>query len=144
MIELAFTGRLPAGLRHEDFQEACMKTLRAAKAPLRGIISIAFITDEEMRKLNRQYRKKDKSTDVLSFPEPEIPGIARQAWGDIFISPTYVRAEADRRGIALSEEILRMVIHGVLHLLGYDHITEEQEFEMFSLQEKVLAKVLPI
>lgn len=143
MIELHLTGKLPRGLREQLLVEACQAALRIAKRPVRGIVGISFISDEEMKALNTKYRHKAKTTDVLSFPEPEVPG-ARRSWGDIFVSTAYVAEEAERRGIPLVEEVLRVIVHGVLHLVGYDHVTDEQETEMFTLQEEALAKVVDV
>lgn len=143
MIEIVTKGRLPSGVQELDLVQACLITARLAKKPNEGQVGISFISDTEMQKLNKLYRKKDKTTDVLSFPEPEIPG-KRQSWGDIFVSTAYVRGEAKRRAIPLEEEVLRVVIHGMLHLMGYDHVTDEEETEMFTLQEKALAKLVDL
>lgn len=143
MIELHLTGAMPRGLRQQQLVDACQAALRIAKQPMRGMISVSFISDEEMKALNTKYRQKRKTTDVLSFPEPEVPG-GRRSWGDIFISTAYVKGEAERRGISLVEEVLRVLVHGVLHLVGYDHVTDEEETEMFSLQEHALAKVVDV
>jgi probable rRNA maturation factor len=143
MIHVLTKGRLPSGIQELDLLQACLIATRLAKRETVGQVGISFVSDAEMQKLNRMYRKKNKTTDVLSFPEPEIPG-KRQSWGDIFVSTTYVRGEAKRRGIALQEEVLRVVIHGMLHLMGYDHVTDEEETAMFTLQEKALAKLVDL
>ncbi len=140
MIEVVTTGHLPPRIGQAVLQKACQVTARLAKQPNSGLVNISFVSDQIMRRLNKQYRKKDKTTDVLSFSEPEIPGVKR-SWGDIFVSVAYVRGEAKRRAIPLEEEILRVVIHGMLHLMGYDHATDDTELEMFTLQEKALAKI---
>lgn len=140
MLELAVSGRMPTSVTQDMLQKACRAAIRLAKKSDSGFVSISFVTDRVMQGLNKQYRKKDKTTDVLSFSEPEVPG-QRHSWGDIFVSPAYVRDEARRRGISVQEEILRVVVHGMFHLMGYDHATEETELEMFTLQEKALAKI---
>jgi len=81
-----------------------------------GIINLRFIDDEAMRQLNKQFRGKDKSTDVLSFNMNE-DGIV----GDIAISRETTRRNAKRFGVTYKQEIKRLVIHGTLHLCGYDH-----------------------
>jgi probable rRNA maturation factor len=143
MIDLQLSGALPFGLSQSKIQTAIEKTLRACKQSMQGSVSCAFVTDGAIQKLNKTYRKKNRPTDVLSFGQPELPqkGVPRH-WGDIFISPTYVKHEAARRAIAPQEELLRVLIHGMLHLLGFDHATEEDETEMFSLQENILAKLV--
>ncbi len=87
-------------------------------------LSILFCGDQKMRALNRHYRKKDRSTDVLAFP-----GAAGGFLGDIVISVPYAARQAKRLGEPLSREIDRLLLHGFLHLLGYDHETDEGEMD---------------
>ncbi len=141
MIELDVSGKIPSSLTTVMIADACSRVLRKTKQPLQGSVSISFVTDDKMQSLNRKYRKKNRTTDVLSFSELVVPNTApgQRHYGDIFVSPAYVKKEATRRKIAFGEELLRMIVHGMLHLIGYDHATEETELEMFGLQEEVLA-----
>ncbi|MBI5399369.1 rRNA maturation RNase YbeY [Candidatus Saganbacteria bacterium] len=82
----------------------------------KGTINLSFVSDEEMRGLNRRFRKKDKPTDVLSFLMDE-DGIL----GDLVISTETTKRNAKKYGVSYKTEVKRLVIHGVLHLLGYDH-----------------------
>ncbi|MFH0791872.1 MAG: rRNA maturation RNase YbeY [bacterium] len=86
-------------------------------------VTITFVGLARMRKLNRQYRKKDTPTDVLSFGEPNIswPTNDKSSIGELVICPQVVEKNAKQYGVTRSEELKRVVIHGVLHLLGYDH-----------------------
>jgi probable rRNA maturation factor len=145
MIDVTLHGRAPAGVDLPMIRRALHETFRLVRKTERGTVSVAFITDAEMKKLNQRWRKKNRTTDVLSFAPAEIPGSQREApsWGDIFVAPVTVKKEADRRGIHPVEECLRVTVHGLLHLFGYDHATEEEEFQMFSLQERVIERVLP-
>jgi probable rRNA maturation factor len=90
-------------------------------------VCVLLTDDEEMRELNRQYRKIDESTDVLSFPAGEFPGAPL---GDIAISVPYAERQAQARGVSLEQEIGFLAIHGGLHLLGYDDETEVARAEM--------------
>jgi probable rRNA maturation factor len=95
-------------------------------------ISIAMVDDEAIRQLNAQYRKKDQPTDVLSFPmeqDVRIPGMPRLL-GDVVISMNTAARQAKAGGRSLDEELCHLVIHGVLHLLGYDDATAEGYTEM--------------
>jgi probable rRNA maturation factor len=108
-------------------------------------LSILFTNDREIQTLNRRYRKKNKPTDVLSFPLLEGPGarFAGNALGDVVISVPTARRQAKRQGISLQEEIIRLIIHGFLHLLGYDHENvSKQEAERMKKREKLLLKKL--
>lgn len=95
-----------------------------------------------MRQLNRRWRKKNRPTDVLSFAPSDLPTGAVKVWGDVILCPSYIRTEARRRGIAFREELLRVTIHGMLHLFGYDHATVRDERRMFGIQERALTRVL--
>jgi len=90
-----------------------------------------------MKRLNRQFRGKDKTTDVLSFPSGGGPG--PQTLGDIAISIPVARKQAARAGWTLEKETLFLLIHGILHLLGYDHERGAKEaHEMAELQSRLL------
>jgi len=105
-------------------------------------ITITFVGLTRIRKLNCQYRKKDNPTDVLSFGEPDIswPINNKSSIGELIICPRVVEKNAKRYGVTRDEELKRVVIHGALHLLGYDHkkcINDSQE-EIYIRQEKYL------
>ena len=107
-------------------------------------VGVVWVSLNEMRVLNRQYRKKDRPTDVLSF-ESVDPEEKREGYlGDLVICPEYAKAEAKRRGLSATEEILRLVIHGTLHLAGYDHATPSDEEKMFGVQERTLSRILEV
>ena len=112
-------------------------------------ISIVLCDDEFIRALNRDYRGKDYATDVLSFGQREggVPfdglrsGGSRsrvEVAGDVVISLPMVRANAERFGVDESEELKRLVVHGILHLQGMDHKTNDEREPMLELQERVL------
>jgi probable rRNA maturation factor len=89
-------------------------------------VSVLFCADTRMRSLNRRYRGKDKTTDVLAFPAGDASG---GFLGDIVISVPYAAREARRREDSRSREIDRLLVHGFLHLMGYDHETDEGEMD---------------
>jgi probable rRNA maturation factor len=105
----------------------------------RGSTAVCFITDTEMKRLNRKYRNKAKTTDVLSFPSElrSTPRTLRARTrqlknsflGDIAISPTVARRNSKTFGRTLPAEICILLLHGVLHLLGYDHETDRGEMD---------------
>lgn len=144
MIDLMIVGPLPRGLSRTDVLRALRTTFRKARRRETGAVSLAFVTDAEMRKLNRRWRGKRTSTDVLSFAPAasSLPKSAPKQWGDLIVSPTFVRRDADRRDITFREELLRVTIHGMLHLFGYDHVTRTDEKRMFGLQERVLREAI--
>lgn len=110
-----------------------------------GEVSILLVDDREIQRYNARYRGVDQPTDVLSFsmlegeslPSQEIP----QLLGDILISMPRAVSQAAEFGHSLERELGFLVVHGFLHLLGYDHDTPEAEQEMFARQERVLARL---
>ncbi len=100
------------------------------------------ITDEaESQQLNRDYRGKDKPTNVLSFPFEAPPGIELPLLGDLVICAAVVAREAQEQEKAPMDHWAHMVIHGCLHLIGYDHIEDEDADEMESLERQLLAQI---
>jgi probable rRNA maturation factor len=84
-------------------------------------LSLALVGNAEMRRLNAAYRKKDYPTDVLSFPIDGAPSSAGRLLGDVVISVEKAREQATQRGGTEHDEIVTLLIHGIVHLLGYDH-----------------------
>ncbi len=106
----------------------------ASGLPSRGLeLSVLLCGDARMRSLNRRYRGKNRSTDVLAFP-----GHGR-ALGDIVISVPYAAREARRRGASRAQEVDRLLLHGFLHLLGYDH--EVDHGEMDALEARMAGRL---
>ncbi len=110
----------------------------------KDIFSIIFVSNEEIKNINREYRNIDKITDVISFAynDNDIDNIyADDEIGDIFICLDRAYEQAIEYGHSKEREVGFLAVHGYLHLKGYDHMTLEDEKEMFSLQEKILEKV---
>lgn len=107
-------------------------------------ISVKIVDEVEGRALNRQFRQKDSATNVLSFPLldadlPELPAELPLAMGDIVICASVVAREASEQGKNSSDHWAHMLVHGALHLFGYDHETESQAQEMEMLEARILA-----
>tara|TARA_R110001583_G_scaffold2233_30_gene16539 strand:- start:8263 stop:8718 length:456 start_codon:yes stop_codon:yes gene_type:complete len=104
-------------------------------------LTIRLVNLTESQQLNKQYRQKDKPTNVLSFPFEVPEGIELNLLGDLVICAQVVEQEANNQNKALFDHWAHMVIHGCLHLLGYDHINDADANEMESLEVKILAKL---
>lgn len=117
-------------------------------------VSVSFVDNEEMRSLNNEYRGIDKETDVLSFPMLEfVEGELGEededaeyideelALGDIVISMEKVREQSEEYGHSFQRELAFLLVHGMLHLLGYDHEDEAAEKGMFDKQEAILKEM---
>lgn len=122
-------------------ERAVLAALAGAKPKIKGAaeISVLLTDDEEQRNLNAQWRGKNSSTNVLSFPqiEPFDPVIG--LLGDITLARETVTREAQEQGITLEDHFTHLVVHGFLHILGYDHLDEEEALEMEGLETRILA-----
>lgn len=103
-------------------------------------LSVALVKDREIRALNRTWRQKDHATDVLSFPLGETPGPGLLQLGDVVISVETARRQAAEYGHPLGHEVERYLAHGVLHLLGYDHLRPKERARMAAAEEKLLGR----
>ena len=112
-------------------------------------LSITFTNPEEIRKLNKEFRNIDKSTDVLSFPMFEKEELKKldnsrqypEPLGDIVISIEQVEIQAEEYGHSFERELAYMIVHGFYHLMGYDHIEENDKKEMRAKEENILNKL---
>ncbi len=122
--------------------ERLLKTAGEMENVKKGVVSLSFVTDEAIQELNKQYRKLDRSTDVLSFPmdEPDDEAEMEKELGDIIISIPTAKRQCLEYNHSLEREVGFLFIHGFLHLLGYDHQETNTEQEMFERQEKILLK----
>ncbi|HLD20978.1 MAG TPA: rRNA maturation RNase YbeY [Patescibacteria group bacterium] len=116
--------------RLQKVLDACARALGVKKGVF---VSIGFVTDPQMRKLNRTWRGKDRVTDVLSFVLDE--GLLK---GEIVLSYRQAVRQAQEMGHSTRDELLFLIVHGVLHLWGYDHEVPQDAKKMFSLQEQIL------
>ncbi len=106
-------------------------------------LSVIYTNIAKIRTINRKYRKIDKPTDVLSFSMDLVdPETGRNNLGDIFISVPMAREQAHRLNHSLKQELTLLLIHGYLHLNGYDHDTEATKKKMWSIQEKIFSGVM--
>lgn len=106
-----------------------------------SIFSIVFVSEEEIQEINREYRNIDKVTDVISFAFEDNLNIVYNSFrvlGDIYICIPRMIEQAKEYGHSEKRELSFLVVHGLLHLLGYDHMEKDEEEKMFALQELIL------
>lgn len=125
------------------------------KVPYECEISVTIVDDERIHEINKEFREIDRSTDVLSFPLNEFEKVAdwqnfdedkasfnydtgELMLGDIILSAEHIIKQANEYGHTRKRELAFLVIHSILHLLGYDHMTKEDEEKMFSKQRQIL------
>ncbi len=119
--------------------------LREEQMPEEAEVDLLFVDNEAIREMNREYRDKDSATDVLSFPmyEPdeEIDDEDEILFGDIVISLERAQEQCEEYGHSLEREVMYLLVHGLLHLSGYDHMEEEEKKVMRAQEEKLLAQI---
>jgi probable rRNA maturation factor len=112
-------------------------------------LSVMVVTTEVMTELHERWMDEPGPTDVMAFPmdelvdesrRPDAPEIGPALLGDVVLCPAFAAAQARKAGHGLADELALLTVHGVLHLLGYDHADPEQEREMFGLQNALLAE----
>jgi len=129
---------VPASISFKRWTEAALFAARHRKP---AELSIRIVDAREGRTLNRQYRDRDYATNVLSFPVELPPGIASPLLGDLAICAPVVAREAREQGKALRDHYAHLTVHGVLHLLGFDHQEDTEAARMEKLETGILAKL---
>ncbi|MFH0857791.1 MAG: rRNA maturation RNase YbeY [Candidatus Magasanikbacteria bacterium] len=132
------TVRCTISISEKKIQAIVSSVLRMTREKPKSV-SIHLIGDTKMKQLNSQFRRKNSTTDVLSFAIQEGEHFFdSDELGEIFISIPRIKKQAKQNKISFQEEFMRMLIHGMLHLLGYDHAKPKAAKKMFLLQEKIL------
>ena len=143
-INLQISEEITAPVEPEIIEKAAQAALQAASGPAEAELTIVLTGDEQLHQLNFQFLGIDAPTDVLSFPTDFIdPDTQSPYLGDILISIPRVMAQAAEARHAPLDEIRLLTVHGVLHLLGYDHADETEKARMWALQTDVLSRLSP-
>lgn len=124
-------------------ETAVRATLDAQSVAAPAEISCLLTDDAHIQELNRTYRQQDKPTDVLSFPAGDVPAERPGAHhlGDVAISVPYAKRQAQAAGHDLMSELQLLAVHGVLHLLGHDHVDDTEKAKMWAAQTAVLTEL---
>ena len=150
MIEIDFTSKFDEFSNYENkYLDITKVTLEHLGLDFSPVISISFVDNKYIHKINKKYRDVDRETDVISFAfldddenrDNTLHSKGIVPLGDIYISVDKAKEQAENYGHSLERELSFLYVHGLLHLLGYDHQNEEQEKEMFTLQEEILQKL---
>lgn len=127
----------------KDYEQILARACEVLQTERDYTLSVIYVTPEQIHEINRDYRKIDRPTDVISFAlQDDESNIfieeEEQELGDIFINVQAIRDQAKEYGHSIRREACFLFCHGVLHLMGYDHMTPEEEKEMFHLQDVIL------
>ncbi|HEY4544426.1 MAG TPA: rRNA maturation RNase YbeY [Tissierellaceae bacterium] len=125
----------------DEMMRVIKESLDEEKEDIESEVSISFVNDEEIHQLNRDYRNVDRPTDVLSFPMELDFDMPEKILGDIIISTDTASRQAEEYNHSIDREILYLVTHSMFHLMGYDHMNDEEKLIMRSKEEKVLKKL---
>ena len=142
MIFLQIDDEYQSVLAEKRLEQAALETLRQAQAPEAADLTIVLTGDETLQSLNLEFMGIDAPTDVLSFPADLIdPDTGQRYLGDVLISVPRARTQAPENGQSLQDEILLLAVHGILHLLGYDHAEPAEKEQMWARQNAVLREL---
>ena len=146
-MEFDFISEFEGYDNYESVYEGLIKqTIQHLNLKFDPIISVTFVSNKKIHELNRDYRNIDRPTDVISFAfldtEDDKDSLLKSgqmiSLGEIYISLDKAKEQAEEYGHPLDRELKFLFVHGLLHLLGYDHMCEEDEKVMFKLQDKIL------
>ncbi|MGL4524652.1 MAG: rRNA maturation RNase YbeY [Spirochaetia bacterium] len=145
MVEILWQALLPP-----DYEKDRILTFSQQVAAYCGIcdendFSLVFVDDTTIRQMNLEYRDKDEATDVLSFAfadQQDWPSDGPQILGEIFISTQTLARNAEYFGVLYEVELKRLIVHGILHLLGEDHRTNDLDEPMLQKQEQILSNFM--
>src|SRR5262249_15684091 len=140
MFEIEIQNEADYEIDEERLRQAALTVLAAHDVKDSSEMTIAITDNEAVADLNRRFRGVDAPTDVLSFPMETSARMASDIAyvGDLAIAYPYAKAQAEREGHALGDSLALLVVHGTLHILGYDHDTPQRKAEMWAAQEKAL------
>ena len=138
--------KIPSGLRML-IRRACIAVLREEKFQGDAEVSVTFVDNDQIRRLNAKFRDKDSATDVLSFPMGENgeydlnPSTGAKLLGDVVLSMEKAAEQAQEYEHSFEREVCYLTVHSMLHLLGYDHMNSEEKAVMRMKEETVMSKI---
>ena len=139
MIHLQIADELQSKDYDSLLEEAAKAALAGQEGNPEAELTIVLTDDERLQQLNRDYLEIDAPTDVLSFPSGEVdPETGKTYLGDVLISFPRAAAQAEAGGHPVEDELKLLVVHGVLHLLGFDHSEEKEKERMWAVQSQIL------
>ncbi len=137
MIEVMVNQTVRTKLHSSSIRKA-VEFIARHEPRVRGAVEIQLIGERYMQKLNHRFRGQNRVTDVLSFSWREDTQWQGNHLGQLYLCPKYIQRQAKRFGVTPTEEFLRTLVHGLLHLIGYDHQTAQEARRMFSVQERLV------
>lgn len=122
-----------------------IKRLQKHVKTVDGVLNVIFVNDDYIQALNKQYREKDRPTDVLSFPYLDTPDFKEtKLIGEIYISVETAKRQAKEYKVDLEDELYKLFVHGFLHIYGHDHIKDEDYKKMYKIECEVLDRGIAV
>lgn len=145
-LDVAFDDACASVISEDEMRQICEFVLSEEGVTRACWLSVSIVGDEHMRELNKQWRGQDRPTDVLSLEcerpdDPLLPDDEPCELGDIVLAPEYIARQAASFGTTVADETRLLFVHGMLHLLGYDHMVEEEALAMEAREDELLAKL---
>ena len=145
-VDIAVREGVESILTEDEIAAICEHVLREEGVTRTCFMSVSVVGDEEMRELNLEWRNQDRATDVLSLecerPDDSELGLDEPCeLGDIVLAPSYIRRQAHSYGTTPADECRLLLVHGLLHLLGYDHLTDDEASIMESREDELVAMI---
>ena len=128
-------------LYSKDLKKALKAICKILKIKQKYLLDLSIVDEKKIQQINKDFRQKDYVTDVISFAFNDNKEFQTNLLGEIFICYEKIIEQANKYEHSVRREYVFLFVHGVLHLLGYDHMTKEDEIKMFGIQEEVLDKI---
>jgi probable rRNA maturation factor len=141
MVELIYNCEVSCPVVRSDLLKIVEIASKKEKK-IKGILEVTVVSEKTIKLLNKKYRGKNKVTDVLSFSLLEGKQVVGPVLGEIYICYKKIINQAKEFVVTPKEEFQRMLVHGMLHLVGYDHIKKNDAIKMFKLQEIIISSAL--
>ncbi|MDO4806079.1 MAG: rRNA maturation RNase YbeY [Coriobacteriales bacterium] len=144
LANVAYEEDVPCALQEEEICAICELVLREEGVQRACYVSVSTVDEARMQELNNEWRQQDRATDVISLEceRPDDPELAKDEpceLGDIVLAPTYIARQAASFGTTPADETRLLLIHGMLHLLGYDHMSDDEAAVMEAREDELLA-----
>lgn len=145
-VDITCEDRIVCPLSFEEISQVCEFVLREEGVDGNCFVSVSLVSDESIRGINDTWRGKDCATDVISLecerPEDVTGPDEPCELGDIVLAPAYIERQAVRYGVPVGQEFRLLLVHGMLHLLGYDHLAEDEAEEMELREDELLTMLM--
>lgn len=142
MIKYRLYGKLNEKNIKANFDKICLVTYKQLKMCENLVFDVNIVDSKTIKVINKKYRNKDKVTDVISFANRDNKDLYVPLLGEIYICLAQAKKQAAEYNHSLKRELCFLFTHGLLHLLGFDHMSHKDEIEMMSLSKKIMSKVL--